>query len=72
MRFDGYGGGAVCGYFRAQQRFVQMNSPGGERPVLDEVWEVLVYRVAEGFLFDLFSIGGPNLVDLPALFLIDQ
>lgn len=44
--------GPVFAGFTVTHRFVDLKAPGGEKPVLDETWEVRVY---DGSLIDLVS-----------------
>ena len=47
--------GPVFGGFRARQRLVDLNAPGGPRAALEEIWEVRVYATAGAFVFDVDS-----------------
>lgn len=47
--------GPVFGGFRARQRLVDRNAPGGPRAALEESWEVRVYATAGAFVFDVDS-----------------
>lgn len=47
--------GVVFGWFRARQRLVDLNAPGGPKAALEDVWEVRVYALAGAFVFDLDS-----------------
>jgi hypothetical protein len=47
--------GPVAGGFRVSLRHSDLTAPAGTKPVLDETWEVRVYHVRDGFLFDVHS-----------------
>jgi hypothetical protein len=51
----GHGGGPVLGWFRARHRHIDLTAPGGPKTALEELWEVKVYGIRGGFLFDLES-----------------
>ena len=52
---EGQGGGPVFGHFTARLRHVNLNRPGGPKPMLGETWRVRVYRLRDRFLFDIES-----------------
>lgn len=47
--------GPVFGGFRARHRWLNLNSLGGPKPALEEVWEVRAYAVEGVFVFDIVS-----------------
>lgn len=47
--------GQVAGGFRVALRHTDLTAPEGPKPVLDETWDVRVYNVSDGFLFDVHS-----------------
>ncbi len=52
---DGVFSGPVFGGFRARQRLVDLNAPGGPKTALEDVWELRVYGTGGLFVFDLDS-----------------
>jgi hypothetical protein len=48
-------GGPVFGQFRVRLRHDDLTAPGGPKPVLDEVWTVRAYNLADVFLVDFES-----------------
>jgi len=48
--------GPVLAGFTARLEHRDRTAPGGPKPVLNETWDVRVYRRSEGFLFDLHSV----------------
>ena len=55
VKLDGFGGGAVFGWFSVRHRFLDLTAPGGAKPALEETWNVKVYAIGGHFLFDLDS-----------------
>ena len=55
VKLDETYSGVVFGGFRARQRLVDLNAPGGPKAALDEVWELRVYRLEKEFVIDLDS-----------------
>jgi hypothetical protein len=47
--------GAVFGGFRARQRLVDLNAPGGPKAALEDLWEVRVWALPGLFVVDLES-----------------
>jgi hypothetical protein len=47
--------GPVFGGFRAKQRLVDLNAPGGPKAALEDVWEVRAAALADALLIDLDS-----------------
>jgi len=47
--------GPVFAGFKATHRFVNLNGPDGEKAVLEEVWQVRVFRPERRFVIDLVS-----------------
>jgi methane monooxygenase PmoA-like len=47
--------GPVFGQFRVKLRHSDLTAPGGPKPVLEEIWTIRVYNVADPFLVDLKS-----------------
>ncbi len=47
--------GPVFGGFRAKQRLVDLNAPGGPKAALEDVWTVRVYATEGLFVIDLDS-----------------
>ena len=45
----------MFGHFTVSMHQVDLTSPQGPKPILDETWRVLVYRFSDYFLFDLES-----------------
>ncbi len=54
-KIESFTGGPVFGQFRVSIRHVDLTAPGGEKPVLNETWNVRVYVAADGYLFDIDS-----------------
>ncbi len=48
--------GPVLAGFSARLEHLDRTAPGGPKPVLNETWDVRVYRRSAGFLFDLRSV----------------
>ena len=48
--------GPVLAGFTARLEHIDRTAPGGPKPVLNETWDVRIYRRSEGFLFDLHSV----------------
>jgi hypothetical protein len=55
VKIVAFGGGPVFGHFTVAMHQVDLTSPQGPKPILDETWRVLVYRFSDYFLFDLES-----------------
>lgn len=55
LKLEGSFSGPVFGGFRARQRLVDPNAPGGPKPALEEAWEVRVYAIGDAFVFDVDS-----------------
>jgi len=47
--------GPVVGGFRARQRLVDLNAPGGPKAAIEDVWDVRVYATADAFVIDIDS-----------------
>lgn len=52
---DGFGSGAVFGWFDVRLRQIDLTASGGPKPVLEDRWRVRVYNVGDRYLFDLRS-----------------
>ena len=55
VEVEAIGSGLVFGFFTVRLRHVNLNAPGGPKPMLDETWHVRVDNFGEHFLFDLES-----------------
>ncbi len=55
VKVDGTVSGPVFGGFRARQRLVDLQAPGGAKPALEDEWRVRAYATDQAFVFDVDS-----------------